>query len=114
VKWSILYSDSDVLPGRRRMKLIDSEQQVWKVENIRIVVRADENDEVEGYDSKNAAIENWTTRAFLENRIVPRVGGRKVVVIKGDRQKSHGGVKLHIFENLTLRNSWGAFTRKSA
>jgi len=76
------------------MKLADFEQQVWDVENIRIVVRADENDEVKAYNLKRAADETWTTNKFLKNRIEPRVGSKKVVVIRGDGQKSRGGVKL--------------------
>ena len=76
------------------MKLADFEQQVWEVENIRIVVRADENDEVKDYNYKRSATETWTTNEFLKNRIEPRVGSKKVVVIRGDGQKTRGGVKL--------------------
>jgi hypothetical protein len=72
------------------MKLADFEQKVWDVENIRIVVRADENDEVRDYNYKKSATETWTTNEFLKNRI----GSKKVVVIRGDGQKSRGGVKL--------------------
>jgi hypothetical protein len=76
------------------MKLTDFEQRVWEVEGIRIVVRGDENDEVKDYGFKNAAIENWSTAMFLKNRIGPRVGGRKVVVIQGNGQIPNGRVKV--------------------
>jgi hypothetical protein len=76
------------------MKLADFEQRVWEVEGIRIVIRGDENDEVEDYTRRNAANENWRTREFLEKRIEPRVGGRKVVVIKGDGEIPNGRVLL--------------------
>ncbi len=85
------------------MKLAAFEQQVWEVEGIRIVVRADENDELKDYGYKRAAPETWSTREFLENRIEPLVGDRKVVVIRGDGQKSHGAVKLR-----NLRASYSA------
>ena len=85
------------------MKLADFEQRVWEVEGIRIVIRGDENDEVKDYSFKNAAIENWNTTAFLKNRIEPRVGGRKVVVIRGDGQKSYRSVKLR-----NLRETYSA------
>jgi hypothetical protein len=85
------------------MKLADFEQQVWDVENIRIVVRADENDEVRDYNYKKSATETWTTKEFLNNRIGPRVGSKKVVVIRGDGKKTRGGVKLH-----NLRASYSA------
>jgi hypothetical protein len=107
LKWqekrSILYSDFDVFCGRRRMKLADFEQRVWEVEGIRIVIRGDENDEVKDYSFKNAAIENWNTTAFLKNRIEPRVGGRKVVVIRGDGEMPNGRVLLR-----NLRASYSA------
>ncbi len=66
------------------MKVGDFEQRVWDLERIRIVVRADRYDEVEDYDYKNAANENWRTSEFLKNRVVGRVGGREVTVIQGD------------------------------
>jgi hypothetical protein len=85
------------------MKLTDFEQRVWEVEGIRIVIRGDENDEVEDYTRRNAANENWRTREFLEKRIGPRVGGRKVVVIKGDGEMPNGRVLLR-----NLRASYSA------
>ena len=85
------------------MKLAAFEQKVWEVEGIRIVVRADENDEVKDYGYKRAAPETWSTREFLENRIESLVGDRKVVVIKGDGQKSYRSVKLH-----NLRETYSA------
>ena len=85
------------------MKLADFEQQVWEVENIRIVVRADENDEVKDYGYKRAAPETWSTREFLENRIEPLVGSKTVVVIRGDGQKSYRSVKLR-----NLRETYSA------
>ena len=83
------------------MKLAAFEQQVWEVENIRIVVRGHENDEVKAYDLKNAATEHWSTRTFLTKRIEPRVGERKVMVIQGDGEMPHGSVLLR-----TLRKTY--------
>ena len=85
------------------MKLAAFEQQVWEVEGIRIVVRADENDELEEYGYKRAAPETWSTREFLENRIEPLVGDRRVVVIRGDGKKSYRSVKLR-----NLRETYSA------
>ncbi len=47
------------------MKLADFEQKVWDVENIRIVVRADENDEVKDYNLKRAADETWVVTPVI-------------------------------------------------
>ena len=76
------------------MKLAAFAQKVWDVEGIRIVVRADENDEVRDYNYRKSATETWTTSELLKNRIEPLVGSKKVVVIRGDGQKTRGGVKL--------------------
>lgn len=83
------------------MKLNDFEQKVWEIEGIRLVVRGDEQEEVEDYDFKNAAIENWSISEFLRKRIERRIGGRKVTVIQGDGEMPHGRVILR-----TLRASY--------
>lgn len=85
------------------MKLTDFEQRVWELEGVRIVVRGDEQDEVEDYDFKNAAIENWSTSEFLRKRIEKRVNGRKITVIQGNGEMPHGRVILR-----TLRASYFA------
>ena len=85
------------------MKVRDFEQRVWELEGLRIVVRANRNDEVEDYDYKNAANENWRTNEFLDNRVRGRVGGREVTVIQGDGKIAHGNVLLY-----ALRESYTA------
>jgi hypothetical protein len=85
------------------MKVVDFEQRVWELEHLRIVVRSDRQDEVEDYDYKNAANENWRTAEFVKNRVVGRVGGREVTVIQGDGKLAHGNVLLY-----ALRKSYFA------
>ncbi len=85
------------------MKVKDFEQCVWDLEHLRIVVRTYRNDEVEDYDYKNAANENLSTAEFLKNRVVNRVGGREVTVIRGDGKIAHGNLLLSV-----LRNSYFA------
>ena len=51
------------------------------------MVRGEEDAEVENYSYKNAAIETWSIAKLLEKRIAPCVGGRKVIVIRGDGER---------------------------
>lgn len=82
------------------MRLPEFEEQVWEVEGIRIVVRGDEDDEVEDYDFKNAANGNWTIARLVDARVRPRIGKAKVVVIRGNGKLPNRNVILR-----TLRES---------
>ncbi len=88
--------------ARGTIKVRDFEQSVWKLEKLRIVVRTYQNDEVEDYDYKNAANENWSTAEFLKNRVANRVGGREVTVIRGDGKIAHGNLLLSVLRNSYL------------
>ena len=85
------------------MKVREFEQRVWELEGLRIVVRANRNDEVEEYDYRNAANANWRTAEFVENRIARRIDGREVTVIQGDGNITHGNTLLY-----ALRDSYSA------
>jgi hypothetical protein len=85
------------------MKVVDFEQRVWQLEGVRIVVRADQQHDVEDYDYKNAANENLRTSEFLKNRVVGRVSGKEVTVIRGDGKIAHGNLLLH-----ALRKTYSA------
>ena len=86
------------------MRLADFEERVWEVEGIRIVVRGDEEDEVDDYDYKYAAVEKWSIAKLLKMRVKPRIGNAKVVVIKGDGEIPNG--------NAILRNLRGSYTHE--
>ena len=76
------------------MRLADFEERVWEVEGVRIVVRGDEDDEVEDYDYKYAAIENWSIAKLVKMRVRPRIGSAKEVVIRGNGEIPNGNVIL--------------------
>lgn len=59
------------------------EEAVWRVEGIRIVVRADPNDKVILYYYERAAPKNFTVQKWIDGRVDAKVGGREVVVIDG-------------------------------
>lgn len=76
------------------MKVSEFEEKVWAIEGIRIVLRVDQNTEVNNYDFKNAADESWRINELLENRIIPRIGAATVIVLQGDGEEPHGRVIL--------------------
>ena len=85
------------------MKVSEFEQKVWDLERLRIVVRANRNEEVDDYDYKNAANENWRTAEFVKNRVSGRVDDREVAVIQGDGKLAHGNTLLY-----ALRESYSS------
>jgi len=85
------------------MKVSEFEKRVWDLEHLRLVVRANRNEEVDEYDYKNAANENWRITEFVKNRVADRVDGREVTVIQGDGRVAHGNTLLY-----ALRDSYSA------
>ena len=58
------------------------------------MVRAPWDDQVQKYDYQKAAQANWRVTQFIENRILPRIGHRRAVVISGYGEQPHGGIHL--------------------
>ena len=83
------------------MTVWEFEETVWVREGIRIVIRADRNEEVEDYHYERAAEENRTLAVFRDTRIQPKVGDRGVEVIDGSGQRVHGARRLR-----SIRNSY--------
>ena len=84
------------------MNAREFEDAVWKIEGIRIVVRASGTEEIDDYDFKNAAPWNWTLTKLLNQRIDARVGeDTEVVVIRGDGELPRKNTTLD-----TIRTSY--------
>lgn len=66
------------------------EQKVWETENIRITIRASENTKVNDYEYQNAAQGNWSTKKWLDSRVLPCLNGNSVVVIQGNGEEPNG------------------------
>ena len=73
------------------MTIREFEAAVWDIEGIRIVVRADPNEQVGHYDYERAATQASTLNEWLERRIYPKIGDYKVEVIGGNGKRPHGG-----------------------
>ena len=83
------------------MKGWEFEEAVWRIDGIRIVIRATANSEVGDYDYQIAAQGNRNITWFLSTRIRSRVGDYEVVVIGGDGKQPHGGSNVQ-----TIRESY--------
>lgn len=59
------------------------ENSVWRLEKIRIVVRADSWKEVEDYDFSFKAMQKITIAKFVEDRIMGSIGNFSVEVVDG-------------------------------
>lgn len=73
------------------MTVTEFEDAVWRVENIRIVLRAGSAAQVEDYEYTNAASQTWTLNEWLAARVNGRVGDYEVEIIKGDGERAHRG-----------------------
>ncbi len=76
------------------MKVSEFEENVWQVEGIRIVLRANPDSVVEDYDYKNAADERWRVTELIEKRITTRINGIFTMVLQGNGKEPHGGILL--------------------
>ena len=82
------------------MKVGEFEEAVWRIDGIRIVIRAAADCQVRDYDYQIAAKKNWRITQLL-GRIKEYVGDLEVVVIQGNGEQPNGGRHLE-----TIRNSY--------
>jgi hypothetical protein len=87
------------------MTIEEFEAAVWETEKIRIVIRSRTTSHVVDYDYQNAAQETWRISQWLANRVQPKVGQRKVVVLGGDGEMPHGRTVLRTLRNSYLRGN---------
>ncbi len=85
------------------MTVKEFEEAVWKVENVRVVVRAaDEKEKVGDYNYQNAANESWSIADWDRKRVRKKLGAkREIIVIDGSGEVPHGGTLLR-----TIRRSY--------
>lgn len=77
------------------------EQEVYELEEVRIVVRAPKNTVVGDFVHVRKAPGNSTVTEWQNNRIKPLLNGYEVVVIDGDGHTARGSNKME-----TLRRSY--------
>lgn len=85
------------------MTASEFEDEVWAVENIRIVIRTDDSDQDVGdYDYTNAANARWRVSKWLERRVKRKLNeDHNLVLVDGSGEKPHRGTLLR-----TIRRSY--------
>jgi hypothetical protein len=83
------------------MKVKDFEQKILEIENIRLVIRANRNDEVGFINWDEPSDGNLRKNDWLHHRIEPLTRGFEVSVIDGTGNIVHGSTRLR-----TLRASY--------
>ena len=76
------------------MTVKEFENKVWRIEGVRVVVRAAASAAVQDYGYRNAADKTWNLSEWLENRVVSKLNGYDVVVIGADGKVPHGRTLL--------------------
>ncbi len=83
------------------MTVQEFEEKVWSIDTIRVVVRANANDIVGDYSSKNATTGTWSLSEWLRKKVERKLSGKEVKVIAGDGEEPHGRTLLR-----TIRRSY--------
>jgi hypothetical protein len=77
------------------MKVVEIEQRIFELEEIRIVIRESMSHDFDlGYDYQKKADKSASITEWIATRVRPIVGNREVVVIDGSGAIPHGRTKL--------------------
>ena len=78
-----------------KVKVYEFEEEVWKLEGVRIVIRANLDEMVESYGFSKAAIQGRNLTWFLDTRVSPCLAkNMEVVTIDGSGEVTHGSTLL--------------------
>jgi hypothetical protein len=83
------------------MRVSEVESRVYELEEVRIVIRADSNEEVGTFNYSRKAPGTASITEWLDQRIYPLVGNHGVVVIDGNGATPHRRTRMS-----TLRESY--------
>jgi hypothetical protein len=72
------------------MRARDLEQDVFDLDEIRIIIRAPRNADVGEYDYERKAPDKTSLNEWLQQRISPLVGDHQVTVVDGYGAMPHG------------------------
>jgi hypothetical protein len=65
------------------MRVAEFEEAVWKIDHIRVVIRAPHDETVQNFDWVKAAEQGLRLSQYASNRIEPRLNGFKFEIIDG-------------------------------
>ena len=85
-----------------KVKVYEFEEEVWKLEGVRIVIRANSDEMVELYNFERAADQGRALTWFLNNRVQPCLADNmEVITIDGSGNIPNGNTRLS-----TLRQTY--------
>lgn len=84
-----------------KIKVSEFEDQVFELEEVRVVVRAPKGSLVEPYSYEKKAAKGQQTNDWLEARVKTKIGDFEVVIVSGEGLQPHGRTKME-----TLRDSY--------
>ncbi len=70
------------------------EQQVFELEEVRIILRCPWNQDFEDYLYERKAAGNASITEWLDQRVRPLIGNIQVVVVNGSGEIPHGRTKM--------------------
>jgi hypothetical protein len=83
------------------VQIREFEQAVWRVDRLRLLVRAPKEATVQDYDWIKAADQGMTLTEYRKTRIEPRIGDYEFSVVNGSGEIPKGNTKIG-----TLRDSY--------
>ena len=84
-----------------KVSVLELEQKIFELEELRVVIRQKRETQVPKYDYKRKASISTSVTDLIETRIKPLVGDADVVVVNGQGLQPHGRTKVE-----TVRNSY--------
>jgi hypothetical protein len=84
-----------------KVKISEFEEQVFELEEVRIVVRAPRGGMVDAYSYEKKASKTQQINDWLDMRVRPKIGDFEVVIVSGQGLHPHGRTKMD-----TLRDSY--------
>jgi hypothetical protein len=83
------------------MNVIEFEQKIFEIEEVRLVVRAPSGTAIGSYDYQRCAAQGASVTEWLKQRVFPNVTGYDVIVVDGTGSVPHGRTRMS-----TLRESY--------
>ena len=86
------------------MTIDEFEKEVWRIDGVRIVIRAPRLDKVDDFNWVNAADESQSLTKYSNIRILPNIGDLPYSVVAGDGEEPNGKNSMKTLRKSYIRN----------
>jgi hypothetical protein len=76
------------------MRVSEFEEAVWKIDHIRVVIRAPQDEAIQNFDWVRAADQGLRLSEYSKTRIEPRLHGFKFEIIDGSGKFPNGNTRV--------------------